>query len=325
MEEETRKLTAPAVIKKLLSIMLAFVMLCSITAGVDLSAYAGGDAVLSTYKNFKYYDSDNRNVIICGYDGKDDKIAIPSKINNKTVVGIEWDYENSNLVSVTIPSTIKTISTFHGCNKLSEIKVDKNNKVFDSRNNCNGVIETRTNTLIVGCKNTIIPNGVTGIDDFAFYGCIGLKSIIIPNSVTRIGNQAFYSCTNLTNITMPNSVTSIGADAFENTGYYNNKSNWENGVLYIGKYLVASNENTVPNRVTIKNGTVLVADWAFYGCYSLESIIIPSSVTSIGNDVFLYCESLNSIKYNGTITLKQQDTHTKPPLRKPPQAKTEAV
>ena len=147
----------------------------------------------------------------------------------------------------------------------------------------------------MGCKNTIIPNGVTGIDDFAFYGCIGLKSIIIPNSVTRIGNQAFYSCTNLTNITMPNSVTSIGADAFENTGYYNNKSNWENGVLYIGKYLVASNENTVPNRVTIKNGTVLVADWAFYGCYSLESIIIPSSVTS-----------LNSIKYNGTITQWKQ-------------------
>ena len=103
---------------------------------------------------------------------------------------------------------------FSGCNNLTSISVDKNNPMYDSRDNCNAIIETKTNTLIAGCKNTVIPNSVISIGDYAFWGCDNLASITIPNSVTSIGNSAFCYCDNLASITIPNSVTSIGASAF---------------------------------------------------------------------------------------------------------------
>ena len=121
------------------------------------------------------------------------------------------------LTSVTIPNSLTSISSsaFYGCSELISIKVESENTKYDSRNNCNAIIETSTNTLFLGCKNTTIPNSVTSIRDDAFSGCIGLTSITIPNSVTSIGNQAFSGCTGLTSITIPNSVTNIGIYAFE--------------------------------------------------------------------------------------------------------------
>lgn len=103
---------------------------------------------------------------------------------------------------------------FFGCSGLTSIVVAKGNSKFDSRDNCNAIIETETNHLIAGCKNTSIPNSVTKIGWGAFYDCDGLTSITIPNSVTEIGRGAFYDCNGLTNITIPNSVTEIGKGAF---------------------------------------------------------------------------------------------------------------
>jgi len=84
---------------------------------------------------------------------------------------------------------------------LTSIVVDGENTVYDSRDNCNAIIETATNTLIAGCKNTIIPSNITGIDGNAFHGCSGLTSITIPNSVTSIEGYAFYYCVGLESIT----------------------------------------------------------------------------------------------------------------------------
>ena len=113
--------------------------------------------------------------------------------------------------SITIPHSVTYISNyvFQGCYSITSIVVGDGNKVYDSRDNCNAIIETATNTLIVGCQSTTIPNSVTSIRDDAFRYCSSLTSITIPNSVTSIGNRAFEDCSSLTSITIPNSVTRI--------------------------------------------------------------------------------------------------------------------
>ena len=134
-----------------------------------------------------------------------------------SVTGIGWHaFEDcSSLTNITIPSSVTEIGyAFSGCSNLSSITVDEKNTVYDSRNNCNAIIETKSNTLVCGCKNTTIPESVTEIGGYAFCGCSSLTSITIPFSVTEIGGAAFCGCSSLTSITIPSSVTEIGGAAF---------------------------------------------------------------------------------------------------------------
>jgi hypothetical protein len=131
-----------------------------------------------------------------------ESIIIPDSV--KEIVGNAF-YEYTSLESITIPESVTKIEecAFYGCTSLESIVVADGNPVYDSREGCNAIIETTTNTLIQGCKTTVIPESVTKIGDDAFLGCTSLKSITIPESVTEIGSEAFYDCTSLVTINVP--------------------------------------------------------------------------------------------------------------------------
>ena len=247
------------------------------------------------------------------------QFTIPSGV--KRVVDNAFDYCEA-LTSITIPAGVTEVKAgaFDGCSALTTIIVDENNTVYDSRNNCNAIIETATNTLIAGCQSTVIPNDVTAIGIAAFNGHTGLTSITIPNSVTSIGGIAFEDCTGLTSITLGNGVTSIGNNAFDGcTGLKsliipNSVTSIGSKAFYgcTGMTEVTISENvalidettfahcTGLTDVTIPNGVSSIGISAFEGCTGLTNLTIPNSVTSISTCAFLNCNKLSTITCNAT-------------------------
>ncbi len=229
-------------------------------------------------------------------------LAIP---NSVTTIGFLAFSSCTGLTSLFIPQSVTSIgfdiytystSSFPGCG-FEQIIVDLNNPVYDSRDNCNAIIETSTNTLIQGCNNSFIPASVTIIGSDAFSGCIGLTSIDIPDSVTIIGSGAFSGCIGLTSIDIPFSVTVINNHTFGGcTGL--TSISIPNSITEIGLFAFSyctglTGDLFIPNSVTV------IGRGAFEYCSGLTSVFIPQSVecfdSSYGDVPFAFCTALESI------------------------------
>lgn len=226
-------------------------------------------------------------------------ITIP---NSVTSIGNSAFYGCSSLTSMYIPSAVTKIGThpFLGCRGLTRIVVESGNSVYDSRENCNAIIETATNTIIAGCQTTIVPTSVTAIGKYAFIG-MNLKSIKIPKSVTHIGNAAFKGCKNLSEVNMEAPVANIEKDAFEGSPWWDaNNDNTEN-IVYVGTVAhKAVSEDITSCR--IKEGTTAIDESCFKGCSRLTGVVIPNTVTSIGKNAFSSCSSLERISIPSSVT-----------------------
>jgi len=203
--------------------------------------------------------------------------------------------------SLFIPNSVIEIeyNPFTGCSGIEQIMVEINNPNYDSRDNCNAIIETSSNTLVSGCKNSIILDGLTSIGSNAFCGCSGLTgSLIIPNSVTTIGDGAFQDCNGLTgDLTLPNFLTSIGHNAFYRCSGFTGSLTIPNSVTTIGIQAFRFC-NGFTGSLTIGNSVTMIGNSAFNYCYDFESIIVDS-----GNTFYDSRENCNALIETGTDNL----------------------
>jgi hypothetical protein len=242
-------------------------------------------------------------VTITGYTGPGGDVTIPSTLADLPVTGIgSYAFDQStSLTSIVIPTSVTSIgnSAFSGCTSLTNVMIPNSvtsigdaafflctslraimvlpfNSVYKS---VDGVLFNNSQTRLIqyppgkAGSNFTIPNGVTSIVDWAFYGCAGLTNLTIGYGVTNIGSGAFGGCTSLTSMTIPNSVTSIGSYAF------------------IACYSLKG--------VTIPNSLTSIGTQVFGSCGSLTTVTIPSSVTSMGDFAFSWCTGLRGVYFQG--------------------------
>lgn len=211
---------------------------------------------------------------------------------------IDGSFEKcTKLKEIVIPSNVMKIESdaFFRCDNLSSIIVAAENKYYDSRYNCNAIIDTGTNRLIIGCATTEIPDDVVYIGPYAFKDCIKLTNIKIPDSVEVISSCAFSGCINLVNMELSKNLRKIERSAFEHC-YKLANIELPNTLTEIGLSAFSGCESFTSIR--IPNGISKINSSTFEDCTNLTSIYIPISVESIGSFAFrgidnltLYCEA----------------------------------
>lgn len=219
---------------------------------------------------------------------------------NVSVVGNSAFRECYKLESVRISKTVSEIGDgiFIWSKKLKSIVVDSDNQFYDSRDSCNAIIEIKTNTLVAGCKSTIIPSGVSSIGGEAFWGCDKMTSIVIPDGVEEIGDRAFYRCEKLRNVVLGDSIKTIGSEAFCECEELKSVK-WPKELIKIGNQ--AFKECCKLETVDLPNGLLSIGDEAFWNCVKLSSLTIPDSVTCINDSAFANCSGLKSLSISNSL------------------------
>ncbi len=248
---------------------------------------------LSRIGNFAFYS--------CAFSS----ISIPNSVES---IGFGAFRSCTNLSSISIPSSVKSIGVyaFSACTSLNSIQVEPGNSVFDSRNNCNAIIEKNVDywgvRLIAGCKNTVIPNGITSIYHFAFDGCTGLNSITIPQSVTIVG-YAFRDCDNLSAVY--SYATTVPACPQWNWGAsFSNLSLGfvQNAILYVPSDMVYEYQNVegydAGNRYDYWQN-------AFKAIMSIDNTVNPKCATptiKVNNGILSFECATEGVKYHYQAT-----------------------
>ena len=254
--------------------------------------------------------------------------------NSVTTIDYSAFSDCIGLTSITIPESVSRIVSpiLNGCNGLISIAVAEGNTIYDSRNNCNAIIETATNSLIEGCQNTIIPSDITCIESRAFGYCKNLTSINIPNSITTIKSEAFAHCSGLTSIYIPENTTIIENNILEGCSglvsivvadgntMYDSRNNCNaiietatntllsgcqttvipSDIVSIAEKAFANNSNLT--TIDIPDNITEIGSYAFYGCSNLRDIVIPESITTLNDWTFAYCEALTYLTIPSSVT-----------------------
>lgn len=216
--------------------------------------------------------SDETFYMVSGYKGEIVDVVIPSVHNGLPVLGINEEafLGCTSLKSVLLPDSMVYIgaSAFADCENLTSVTFG---------------------------------DELLGIGSGAFYNCKNLVRVSFPDSVMFINEEAFSGCLKLSDITLPDGIQDIDSNAFYDTAYYNNNSNWENDVLYLGNYLIKC-KTSFTGECNVRPGTKAIVNEAFKECKELTAVTIPGGVTTIGARAFSYCSKLVSVEIADTVT-----------------------
>ena len=246
------------------------------------------------------------------YCSKLAEINIPAGV---TEIGYDCFKGCESLKSINIPAGVKSIGyyAFDGCKELREVVIPDSVTEIDygAFSNCEKLEKvtlpknlTAINmSLFSNCYSlgsVDIPVGVTAISEDAFANCTSLESVNIPESVKKIDDEAFVDCVSLKSMDLPSGLVSLGSGALAGTALYKNKTNWQDGVLYVGSALIEA-DYLANSAYTVKTGTRLIADYAFSECGALKSIVLPEGLLYIGRGAFGSCTKLASVNIPDSV------------------------
>lgn len=257
-----------------------------------------GREALSDFANaFKYCNAIEEIIIDCNAEIplREFESEVKSLVFGDQVTCIEGYDDYSYLKTIQIGKNVSSIKSkykeecpFSKCTEIESISINAENRFFDSRGNCNAIIETKTNKLIRGIDTSIIPEGINSIGDYAFHYAVNLTSVSIPGSVKSIGEDAFLS-TNLTSVTLHPGLETIGNGAFAGTGI--TTINLPKGLTNIGAYAFSS---TGISSIVFPESLTSIGDYAFSST-PITKIVFPASLIHIGDCAFAFCKNIESV------------------------------